>query len=60
MEMKKLIEKVQKELESLSVSPNNLVLAIVKLLELAHKHGLDDEARSALEECGIALDIEEA
>lgn len=60
MEMKKLIEKVQKELESLSVSPDNLVLAIVKLLELAHKHGLDEEARSALAECGIALDIEEA
>ncbi len=51
MEMKKLIEKVQKELESLSVSPDNLVLAIVKLLELAHKHGLDEEARSALAEC---------
>lgn len=60
MEMEKLIEKVQKEIESLSVSPDNLVLAIVKLLELAHKHGLDNEAIFVLSDCGIKLEIEEA
>lgn len=60
MNIEKIIKNAQKTVENLNVSPDNLVFAIVKLLELAHKHGLDDEARSALAECGIELDIEEA
>lgn len=60
MKIEKIIENAQKTVEDLTVSPNNLVSAIVKLLEIAHKHGLDDEARVALSDCGIKLDIEEA
>lgn len=59
MEIEKLIENAQKTIENLNVSPNNLVLAIVKLLEIAHNNGLDNEARIALSECGIKLEIEE-
>lgn len=59
MEIETIIENVQKTIENLNVSPNNLVLAIVKLLEVAHNNGLDNEARVALSECGIKLEIEE-
>lgn len=60
MKIEEIIENAQKTVEDLTVSPNNLVSAIVKLLEIAHKHGLDEEARVALFDCGIKLDIEEA
>lgn len=59
MEIETIIENAQKTIENLNVSPNNLVLAIVKLLEVAHNNGLDNEARVALSECGIKLEIEE-
>lgn len=59
MKIEKIIENVQKAVENMNVSPDNLILAVVKLLELAHKHGLDNEARAALSDCGITLDIDE-
>lgn len=59
MKIEKIIENAQKTVETLNVSPDNLVLAVVKLLEIAHNHGLDNEARAALSDCGITLDIEE-
>ena len=60
MKIEKIIENTQKAVEKLNVSPDNRVLAVVKLLEIAHNPGLDDEARAALSACGITLDIEEA
>lgn len=60
MKIEKIIENTQKAVEKLNVSPDNLVLAVVKLLEIAHNHGLDDESRAALSDCGITLEIEEA
>ena len=59
MKIEKIIENTQKAVENLNVSPDNLVLAVVKLLEIAHNHGLDNEARDALSDCGITLDVEE-
>lgn len=59
MKIEKIIENAQKTVENLNVSTDNLVLAVVKLLEIAHNHGLDNEARAALSDCGITLDIEE-
>lgn len=34
-------------------------MAITKLLEITHAHGLDNEAVKALSECGITLEIDE-
>lgn len=48
----------QKNFENLNISPDNIVMAITKLLEIIHAHGYDDEAVKALKECGITLDIE--
>ncbi len=59
MNIKKIIENTQNTVENLQISPDNLVLAITKLLEIAHNHGLDAEAVAALSDCGITLEIEE-
>ena len=56
---KNFIEGIIEEVENLSVSPDNMVMAIAKLLEIIHAHGYDDEAVKALKECGITLEIEE-
>lgn len=53
--MKNLLNVIEEQ----GVSPNNLILAIVNLLGVAHRHGLDDEAREALSDCRITLVIEE-
>lgn len=56
MNIKKLINEVQ----NTQISADNLLLTITKLLEILHNHDLDKEAISALEECGITLEIEKA
>ena len=50
---------IEKIIENLNVSPDNLILAITKLLEIMHAHGLDNEAINALADCGITLEIGE-
>lgn len=57
MNVKKILESTKTAIEDMNVSPDNLVLAITKLLEIAHAHGLDNEAVEALSECGITLEI---
>lgn len=59
MNVKKILESTKTAIKDMNVSPDNLVLAITKLLEIAHAHGLDNEAVEALSECGITLEIEE-
>lgn len=59
MNIGKILKNAQNAVENLNVSPGNLVLAITKLLEITHAHGLDDEAIKALSECGITLEIDE-
>ena len=58
MNIEKIFENAQETVGNLNISPDNLVLAITKLLELAHANGLDSEAVKALAECGITLEIE--
>lgn len=60
MDFVKIIENAEKILPEIELSPDNLVSAIVKLLEIAHAHGLDEEAMRALSDCGITLEIAEA
>lgn len=50
---------IEKIIENLNVTPNNLILAITKLLEITHVHGLDNEAIKALADCGITLEMGE-
>lgn len=59
MKIEKIIESTQKTVESMQVSPENLIMAITKLLEITHKNGLDAEAVAALADCGITLEISE-
>ena len=59
MNIEKIILNAQNAVENLNVSPNNLVLAITKLLEITHANGLDNEAIKALSDCGITLEIGE-
>ncbi|HCH74801.1 MAG TPA: hypothetical protein DEV87_06450 [Clostridiales bacterium] len=59
MKIEKIIENTQKTVESMQVSPENLIMAITKLLEITHKNGLDAEAVAALADCGITLEIKE-
>ena len=60
MNIEKLVENAEESLQDIVVSPDNLVKAIIKLLEIAHVNGLDSEAIKALAECGIQLEITEA
>lgn len=57
MNIKKIIENVQNTVGDMQISPENLIQAIIKLLEVTHAHGLDDEAIKALSECGITLEV---
>lgn len=58
MNVKKFLESTKTAIEDINISPDNLVLAITKLLEITHAHGLDKEAIEALSECGITLEID--
>lgn len=60
MNFEKQVKDMLAEIKNLNVSPDNLLLAITKLLEIMHAHGLDNEAVNALPDCGITLEIEEA
>ncbi len=61
MNIKKIIKNTQDTVEDLRISPppDNLVSAIIKLLELTHARRLDAEAVAALSDCGITLEVEE-
>ncbi len=59
MNIEKIIANAQETVENLNLSPDNLILAITKLLEITHAHGLDNEAVKALADCGITLEIDE-
>lgn len=60
MNIKKIIKNTQDTVEDLRISPpDNLVSAIIKLLELTHARRLDAEAVAALSDCGIKLEVEE-
>lgn len=60
MKIEKIIENAENFLHGANIDPDNLISAIIKLLEIAHKNGLDNEAKTALAACGIMLDIAEA
>lgn len=57
--MEELLKNVKEQLENLNVDSRNIFTALVKLLEIMHAHGLDDEAIAALSECGIKLEVGE-
>lgn len=61
MNIKKIIKNTQDTVEDLRIfpPPDNLVSAIIKLLELTHARRLDAEAVAALSDCGITLEVEE-
>lgn len=61
MNIKKIIKNTQDTVEDLRISPppDNLVSAIIKLLELTHARRLDAEAVAALSDCEITLEVEE-
>lgn len=59
MKIEKVIENVQNIVDSMNISADNLILAIVKLLELAHIKGLDADAKKILADCGIMLETTE-
>lgn len=59
MEIEKMIADAENALENASISSENLIQAIVRLLEVAHANGLDADAEKALAECGITLKFEE-
>ena len=60
MNFEKQVKDMLAEIKNLNVSPDNLLSAITKLLEIMHAHGLDNEAVNALSDCGITLEIEDA
>lgn len=57
--MEELLKNVKEQLENLNVDSRNIFTALVKLLEIMHAHGLDDEAIAALSEYGIKLEVGE-
>lgn len=58
--MKKIEQAVAEPLKEIKINPENLVNAVVELVNLARSKGFADEARAALSACGITLEIEEA
>lgn len=58
MKVEKILQELEKTLNEMQIAPENLVAAIVGLLEITHAHGLDKEAQDALSNCGITLEIE--
>ena len=52
------IQKIEKDLQEVNVAPNNLIMAIVGLLEILHVNGLDDAAQQVLNENGIEYEFE--
>lgn len=57
MDIERIITDAEKQLQDAQISPDNLILAVVKLVEIAHANGLDEQAKVALAECGITLEI---
>jgi len=54
MDLKKIVKNVNSNTDS-----EKLLNAVVKLLEIAHTHGADEEAAKALSDCGIELVLSE-
>lgn len=59
MNTNKLLEKIENELDSLNVSPKNLLTAIIGLVDVMKNNQLEDEAIKVLSSCGINLQITE-
>lgn len=59
MKIENLITNIEETLQNASVSSDNLIQAIIKLLEITHANGLDADAVKALSDCGITLEIAE-
>ncbi len=57
MKTEKFLEDTERLLTN--IAPDNLIAAVIKLLEVLHAHGLDSEAVTALSDCGITLEITE-
>lgn len=60
MKMQDYAQMAENALNGIEADGKQFFAAIVKLLEVAHAHGLDAEAAEALRECGIRLETEEA
>lgn len=56
--MGKKMEKGLSAVGNLNVSHEQGIMILSKLLEVIHKHDLDDEAVAALKECGVELEFE--
>ena len=59
MKMQDYAQSAENALNGIEADGKQLFAAIVKLLEVVHAHGLDNEAAEALRECGIRLETEE-
>lgn len=53
------IKEILSQLEDIEIKPDNLILAITKLIDIMHKNNLDNEAINALAESGIKLEIKD-
>lgn len=51
------IKEILSQLEDIEIKPDNLILAITKLIDIMHKNNLDNEAINTLAESGIKLEI---
>ncbi len=60
MKMQDYAQMAENALNGIETDGKQLFAAIVKLLEVTHAHGLDDEAAEALRACGIKLETEES
>lgn len=59
MKMQDYAQSAENALNGIETDEKQLFAVIVKLLEVVHAHGLDNEAAEALRECGIRLETEE-
>ena len=59
MKMQDYAKMAEEALNGIETDEKQLFAVIVKLLEVVHAHGLDNEAAEALRECGIRLETEE-
>lgn len=53
------IKEILSQLKDIEIKPDNLILAITKLIDIMHKNNLDNEAIKALAESGIKLEIKD-
>lgn len=58
--MKNFEEMVTKQVNDLRLDSENLLKAVVGLVDLAKRKGFAEEACATLSDCGIKLEIKEA